>query len=152
MSINRIFIALAALLLTLSPNARAAAQSKLGAAKSIRCTFPTIATGSWKDGKPEAAVKPASLVLEFESINTDEGSAQLKGGYGTYDIIVRLAGTYLHFHPGIPRWTSLHDDRFRDGKHEGKVKGRALPGTSITLRRCRDLPQVRSSTMGNARL
>ena len=56
MSINRIFIALAAVLLTLSPNARAAAQSKLGAAKSIRCTFPTIATGSWKDGKPEAAV------------------------------------------------------------------------------------------------
>ena len=97
MSINRIFITLAALLLTLFPNARAAAQSKLGAAKSIRCTFPTIATGSWKDGKPEAAVKPASLVLEFESINTDEGSAQLKGGYGTYDIIVRLAGTYLHF-------------------------------------------------------
>src|SRR6267143_694372 len=115
MSINRIFIALAALLLTLSPNARAAAQSKLGAAKSIRCTFPTIATGSWKDGKPEAAVKPASLVLEFESINTDEGSAQLKGGYGTYDIIVRLAGTYWHF-----------IQAFRDGKHEGKVKGRAL--------------------------
>jgi hypothetical protein len=104
MSINRIFRPLAVLTtagtLLLVPNppvARVAAQGKLAAAKSIRCTFPILATGSWKDGKPEGAVKPANLVLEFESINTDEGSAQLNGGYGTYDIIVRLAGAHLHF-------------------------------------------------------
>jgi hypothetical protein len=78
--------------------ATAAAQSKLASAKSIRCTFPLIAVGTWsKDGKPDAATKPATLVLEFIEINADEGSAQLNGGFGVYDIIVRSAGSYLHF-------------------------------------------------------
>ena len=101
MSINRILktltVAGTLLLVSWPSNARAAAQGKLATAKSIRCTFPLIATGTWKDAKPEAAVKPASLVLSFEAINTDEGSAQLNGGFGTFDIIVRLTAGYLHF-------------------------------------------------------
>ena len=42
-------------------------------------------------------MKPATFTLKFVSINTDEGSAQLEGGSGTYDIIVRYASGYLNF-------------------------------------------------------
>jgi hypothetical protein len=42
-------------------------------------------------------LKPSKLVLQFESVNADEGSAQLKSGVGVYDIIVRYANGYLHF-------------------------------------------------------
>jgi hypothetical protein len=71
--------------------------SKLASVKTLQCTFPLITTGTWKNGKAEAAVKPATLTLKFVSINTDEGSAQLDGGSGTYDIIVRYASGYLNF-------------------------------------------------------
>jgi hypothetical protein len=64
---------------------------------NVKCTFPLLATSIWKDGQPAAEVKPASLVVEFEEVNTDEGSARLKGGFGTYDIVVRLGIGYLHF-------------------------------------------------------
>ncbi len=41
--------------------------------------------------------KPAKLVLQFQDINTNEGTARLDGSVGgTYDIIVRYAGGYLH--------------------------------------------------------
>jgi hypothetical protein len=101
MLINRTlkaFVVLALLLLTARPSeAQPPTQERLAAAKSIKCTFPLVSTGTWTDGKPEAGVKPATLVLEFDAVNTDEGSAQLKGGFGTYDIIVRLTEGYLHF-------------------------------------------------------
>jgi len=79
------------------PLTAAAQDSKLAMAKTLQCTFPLIATGTWKNGKAEAAVKPATLTMKFVSINTDEGSAQLEGGSGTYDIIVRYASGYLNF-------------------------------------------------------
>ena len=75
----------------------AQAQNKLAAAKAIKCTFPLTAVGTWKSGKPEAEMKQSKLVLEFSAINTDEGSAQLDGGTGTFDIIVRYASGYLNF-------------------------------------------------------
>jgi hypothetical protein len=67
--------------------------------KSIKCTFPLMAVGTWGDKGPEAIVKPASPIREqlFESINADEGTAELKGDYGKYDIIVRYQEGYLHF-------------------------------------------------------
>ena len=64
----------------------AQAQNKLAAAKAIKCTFPLNAVGTWKSGKPEAEMKQSKLVLEFSAINTDEGSAQLDGGTGTFDM------------------------------------------------------------------
>ena len=101
MSINRnlnvVMIVTALLLVAWPSGVQAAAQEKLATAKSLRCTFPLNATGTWKDGKPEAAVKPATLVLQFDTINTDEGTARLTGEFGAYDIIVRLSAGYLHF-------------------------------------------------------
>jgi hypothetical protein len=75
-----------------------AAQGRTAAARSIRCTFPLNATGTWKkDGPPDAAVKPAALVLLFDSINIDEGTARLRSGSVGSEIIARLSGGYLHF-------------------------------------------------------
>src|SRR3972149_8320926 len=101
MLINRnlkgVMIVAALLLVPWSLGAQTAARGKLATAKGLRCAFPLNATGTWKDGKPEAAVKPAMLVMQFDSINTDDGTAQLRGEFGAYDIIVRLSGVYLHF-------------------------------------------------------
>jgi hypothetical protein len=69
----------------------------LGTAKNLKCTFPLVATGKWTAGKPEANVKPSTLVLQFIEINTDEGSARMAASVGAYDITVRYAGGYLHF-------------------------------------------------------
>jgi hypothetical protein len=64
----------------------------------IRCSFTlaTVATWSVRD-VPSAVVKPSTLVLRFESIDTDLGTAQLRSGTIGTDIVVRPAGGYLHF-------------------------------------------------------
>jgi hypothetical protein len=73
----------------------------LATVKSVKCTFPILATGTWKNGKPEAAVKPAGLSLEFDSVNVDEGTAVVfanSGGTASKsDILVRLSKGNLHF-------------------------------------------------------
>jgi len=68
--------------------------------RSIKCKFPLMAVGTWGEKEPEAKVKPSNRELQFDAINTDEGTAtstELKSGYGKYDIIVRYSGGYLHF-------------------------------------------------------
>jgi len=74
-------------------------KGRLATAKSLKCTFSLVAAGAWsKESETKADVKPAKLVLQFQEINTDEGTARLEGSVGgTYDIIVRYAGGYLHF-------------------------------------------------------
>ena len=85
------------LLLRGSANAAQAPKGALATATSVRCTFPLMVTGVWADKQPDAKVKPATLELQFEAINADEGSAELKSGVGVYDIIVRYAQGYLNF-------------------------------------------------------
>ena len=78
--------------------APAAAQGRLASAKSIRCSFPRNATGTWKkDGAPDGSLNAATLVLRFESIDADDGTAQLRTGSMTADVIVRASTGYLHF-------------------------------------------------------
>ena len=50
-----------------------------------------MSVGTWGKEKPEAKVQPANLTLQFDAVNTDEGTAELKSGFGKYDIIVRYA-------------------------------------------------------------
>jgi hypothetical protein len=100
MSIDRIFavaIAGALLLVPSSSSAQDDVKGKLATVKSVKCTFPLMTVGTWGSTQPEAKVKPSTLVLEFEGINADEGTAQLKSSYGQYDITVRYAEGYLHF-------------------------------------------------------
>ena len=74
------------------------AQSRIATAKNIRCSFSRSATGTWtKAGAPEAVVRPASLVLRFDSIDADSGTAQLRNGSMGSEVTVRLAEGYLHF-------------------------------------------------------
>ena len=101
MSINRIFSAFAVVVAVLfaasSMSAQNAAKGALAAAKNIKCTFPVVTVGTWGSKEPEAKVKPSNLTLQFQDVNTDEGSARLDSTYGAYDITVRYAGGYLHF-------------------------------------------------------
>jgi len=98
-------------------------QNKPEAAKSVRCTFPLNATGTWKkDGSPEAAVNPSKLVLRFDAINVDEGTAQLRNGTVGSEIIVRSAEGYLHFIQSFrtgPMYTTTIFDKETVG---GKMK------------------------------
>src|SRR3989442_24916 len=96
MSMNKI-VAVLILLMPLALSAQDAVKGKLASAKSIKCTFPLVAVGTWTGGQPKAEVKPAKLVLQFVEINADEGSARLEASVGAYDIVVRYAGGYLHF-------------------------------------------------------
>jgi hypothetical protein len=73
------------------------AQGSLAKAKSIKCTFAVMTLGTWGKEKAEAQVKPSTESLQFEGINADEGTAELKSNYGKYDIIVRYSNGYLHF-------------------------------------------------------
>ena len=69
----------------------------LGSAKGVKCSFTLIAASTLKEEPLKAEVKTATLVVEFEEVNSDEGSARLKSGFGIYDIVVRYARGYLHF-------------------------------------------------------
>ncbi|MGB7218916.1 MAG: hypothetical protein WBD07_08910 [Vicinamibacterales bacterium] len=80
------------------PPSQRALQDRLAAAKSLKCDFPTFATGTWsREGVPQAELKTTVTAIQFLSINVDEGSAQMTGNFGTYDLIVRLADSALHF-------------------------------------------------------
>lgn len=84
-----------------SRNSASAAQSPVASVatvKALRCTFKRSAIGGWaKTGDAEAAIKPATLTLRLEAIDADSGSAQLKTGSMTTEVIARLTGGYLHF-------------------------------------------------------
>ena len=74
------------------------AQDKTENAKAFRCTFPLISMGTWKkDGSPDAVLKSSTLILRFESVNVDEGTAELKSGSVGSGITVQSAGGNLHF-------------------------------------------------------
>jgi hypothetical protein len=116
-------VARAAVILVTVGVAAPAAQERLATVKSIRCSFPRIATGTWnKAGQLDAAVKPADLVLRFESIDADDGTAQLRNGTVTSDVIVRRTGGYLHFMQQFrtgPLYTTTVFDKDSTG---GKLK------------------------------
>jgi hypothetical protein len=79
-----------------------------------------MATGTWKEGIPEAAVKPAKLSVAFDAVDTQDGSAETVGDSGKSHITVRLLGSYLHFMQMDPYGalyvTTVFDRETRDGK------------------------------------
>ena len=77
-----------------SVEAQRTPDGSLETATRIKCSFSLITVGNWGDEEPEAEVKPANLVLEFEAVNADEGTAQLASSFGVYDIIVRYGLVY----------------------------------------------------------
>ena len=107
-------IALAGLALA-PPPLDAQSQSRLTTAQSIRCSFPIGASGTWTaDGTPQGAVKPTKLVLIFDQINVDEGTARLRSGSTGAEIAVKFAGGYLNFMQAFrtgPLYTTTVFDR-----------------------------------------
>ena len=105
---------------TVALNAQPAVRDKLAAAKTVQCAFTTYATGTWKNGEAQGELKAGKLSIQFTEINTDEGSARMVGGFGTYDIIVRLSTGALHFiqafRDGPLYTTTIFDKESRDGK------------------------------------
>ena len=82
----------------LAPYASFASDGALATAKRLRCTFQTNAVGNWKkDGSTETAVKTPKLILLFEQIDPDEGTAKQRSGSMLSDIVVKQTGGYLHF-------------------------------------------------------
>ena len=72
------------------------AQGKTSA-KALRCTFQLNATGNWKGAAPDAVLKPSTLLLRFDAINTDEGTAELRNGSVASEITAQFSGGNLHF-------------------------------------------------------
>jgi hypothetical protein len=70
---------------------------RLRAVESITCTFPVIATGTWKNGTPQAETKSSKLTVAFDEISVEDATARFLGDFGASDIVVRLAGETLHF-------------------------------------------------------
>jgi hypothetical protein len=98
-----------------------AGQERIAAAKSLRCRFALTAVSAWQKAAPPAAtVKPASLLLIFDSIDTDEGTARLKSGTVGTEVTARLSGGYLHliqsFKSGALYTTTVFDKDGADGK------------------------------------
>jgi hypothetical protein len=63
----------------------------------MQCTFTRQAAARWAtNGGPEIDARPSSLVLRFEAIDTDTGTAQLRNGAMTTEITARLTEGYLH--------------------------------------------------------
>ena len=90
-------VAFAVLALT-ARHANAEVAGPLASARSLRCTFQLSVAGTWtSDGAAETALKTPKLILLFESIDTDEGTAKMRNGTMLSDIVARLAGGYLHF-------------------------------------------------------
>jgi hypothetical protein len=117
-------------LLTGTPplSAQTATPQALTAVHSLKCTFTLIASGTYDNGVPTAAVKPASLTLQFNAIDTQEGTAEMPGinqlGSGAPHIIVRLVEGNLHFlamnSTGSMYITTVFSDR--ESRASGKWK------------------------------
>jgi len=108
---------------TLWPCTILEAQSALATAKRLRCTFGRQATGSWKkDGTLDAAVKPTGLILRFDSIDPDSGTAQLRTGSVSNDVTVRVAEGYLHLMQSFRTGPLYTTTVFEQGGVNGKFK------------------------------
>lgn len=103
-----------------TPRAQTPAQS-LSTAKTLKCQFVLLATGTWaKSGESQAEIKPAALTLGFEEIDVQDGTAEVSGSFGAPYIIVRYAGGYLHFmqvgSSGFLYATTVFDKASRPGR------------------------------------
>jgi hypothetical protein len=98
----------------------AMAQGRIAAAKSLRCRFSLSATGRWEsDGTARSAVAPAKLTLLFEAIDADDGTARLRNGAVSSDVVARQSGGYLHlmqiFKTGAMYTTTVFDQEATRG-------------------------------------
>jgi len=95
---------LAALFFTLgmqTPYAQAPGPIVLADVQRLKCTFTLMAVGTWDKNVPSAEVGKATVSMQFESIDTQDGTANVvdvsSASAGAPHITVRLLGDNLHF-------------------------------------------------------
>ena len=109
----------------------AAAQDRLAEVKSLSCSFPVIATGTWTNGDAEGRVGGSRLTVRFGAIDTGAAAVVIDAGlpiteveavepYGPSHLITRFTGDYLHFiqmfTAGALFTTTVINRETRDGK------------------------------------
>ena len=118
--ISRVLVGVILVILAPAMRQDTSAQGRLAAVKAIRCTFARNATGSWsKAGAATAVVKPSTLVLRFDSIDFDDGTAQLRTGKVANEVVVKMAEGYVHFMQVFrtgPLYTTTVFDKDAGGK------------------------------------
>ena len=90
--------AIAALGLAIGAGAQVpnAPPARLVNARTLKCSFTIMTTGTWKSGVAEASVKPAKLAVAFSNVNPEDGTADAAADSGRSHITVRVSGNYLH--------------------------------------------------------
>jgi hypothetical protein len=69
----------------------------LATATRIKCVFPIMSTGTWsKEGDPRVDSQKSDLVLQYQGIDTNEGTAEAIGSFGNFIITVRFVAGSLH--------------------------------------------------------
>jgi hypothetical protein len=107
---------------------QAPASVGLADVQRLKCTFTLLATGTWNKDVPSAQVTPATLSMEFDAIDTQEGTANVvdvsAASAGAPHITVRLLGDNLHFlamnSSGSVYLTTVFWDR--EGRAAGRYK------------------------------
>ncbi len=73
----------------------------LTSVQKLKCSFTLMATGTWNKDVPAAEVTPATLSIQFDQIDTQEGTANVvdvsSSSAGAPHITVRLLADNLHF-------------------------------------------------------
>jgi hypothetical protein len=113
---------------TQTPRAQAPSAVSLADVQRLKCSFTLLATGTWENGVPSAEVTKAALSMQFEAIDTQEGTANVADvstlSAGAPHITVRLLGDNLHFlamnSSGSVYLTTVFSDR--DSRAGGKFK------------------------------
>lgn len=86
----------------------------------LTCTFTQSATGTWTGGVASSSTRPAQLSVGFNSIDTQDGTAEAVGDSGKSHITVRVVGSYLHLMQMDPYGalyvTTVMDTETRAGK------------------------------------
>lgn len=78
-------------------SAQSTAANPLATVKALKCKFPVYAVVSWKNGQPEAQIKQGqNFSLDFDEIDTDDGTARVTGTSGATHITALLTVSSLH--------------------------------------------------------
>ena len=70
---------------------------RLRTVHTLACTFTVTARGDWTNDAAEGAIEGSTLAFRFESINTDEASADVLGRFGSSPVVAQVTGEHLHF-------------------------------------------------------
>jgi hypothetical protein len=91
-------VAVLALLSAHTTAAQSTDKNPLALIKSLKCTFPVYAVGSWKNGEPAAQIRQAAqFSLTIDEIDTDSGSGRVTGTAGPVEVTALLTVSSLHF-------------------------------------------------------